>query len=153
MILIKSLCSSLEQQVNKYSKLILPEDYTFTFELDTNFSILVTRIHNSKAETSDVRKLSGAERKLFSLVLLISLLTFIPKSKRTNLLVLDEPTAAMGEDNKASLIRFLPVLQSIIPNIVVITPLDKQDYAVINPKVWTVQKRGLQSRIVEGGPR
>lgn len=153
MILIKSLCSSLEQQVNKYSKLIFPEDYTFTFELDTNFSILVTRIHNSKAETSDVRKLSGAERKLFSLVLLISLLTFIPKSKRTNLLVLDEPTAAMGEDNKASLIRFLPVLQSIIPNIVVITPLDKQDYAVINPKVWTVQKRGLQSRIVEGGPR
>jgi DNA repair exonuclease SbcCD ATPase subunit len=153
MILIKSLCSSLEQQVNKYSKLIFPEDYTFTFELDTNFSILVTRIHNSKAETSDVRKLSGAERKLFSLVLLISLLTFIPKSKRTNLLVLDEPTAAMGEDNKASLIRFLPVLQSIIPNIIVITPLDKQDYAVINPKVWTVQKRGLQSRIVEGGPR
>lgn len=153
LILIKSLCSSLEQQVNKYSKLIFPEDYTFTFELDTNFSILVTRVHNNNAETSDVRKLSGAERKLFSLVLLISLLTFIPKSKRTNLLVLDEPTAAMGEDNKASLIRFLPVLQSIIPNIVVITPLDKQDYAVINPKVWTVQKKGLQSRIVEGGPR
>jgi len=153
MILIKSLCASLEQQVNKYSKLIFPEDYTFTFELDTNFSILVTRVHNSRAETSDVRKLSGAERKLFSLVLLISLLTFIPKSKRSNLLVLDEPTAAMGEDNKASLIRFLPVLQSIIPNIIVITPLDKQDYAVINPKVWTVQKRGLQSRIVEGGPR
>lgn len=153
LILIKSLCSSLEQQVNKYSKLIFPEDYTFTFELDTNFSILVTRVHNSNAETSDVRKLSGAERKLFSLVLLISLLTFIPKSKRTNLLVLDEPTAAMGEDNKASLIRFLPVLQSIIPNIVVITPLDKQDYAVINPKVWTVQKKGLQSRIIEGGPK
>lgn len=153
LILIKSLCSSLEQQVNKYSKLIFPEDYTFTFELDTNFSILVTRVHNSSAETSDVRKLSGAERKLFSLVLLISLLTFIPKSKRTNLLVLDEPTAAMGEDNKASLIRFLPVLQSIIPNIIVITPLDKQDYAVINPKVWTVQKKGLQSRIIEGAPR
>lgn len=153
LILIKSLCASLEQQVNKYSKLIFPEDYTFTFELDTNFSILVTRVHNSNAETSDVRKLSGAERKLFSLVLLISLLTFVPKSKRTNLLVLDEPTAAMGEDNKASLIRFLPVLQSIIPNIVVITPLDKQDYAVINPKVWTVQKRGLRSRIIEGAPK
>lgn len=153
LILIKSLCASLEQQVNKYSKLIFPEDYTFTFELDTNFSILVTRVHNNNAETSDVRKLSGAERKLFSLVLLISLLTFVPKSKRTNLLVLDEPTAAMGEDNKASLIRFLPVLQSIIPNIVVITPLDKQDYAVINPKVWTVQKKGLRSRIVEGAPK
>jgi DNA repair exonuclease SbcCD ATPase subunit len=153
LILIRSLCSSLEQQVNKYSKLIFPEDYTFTFELDTNFSILVTRVHNKQAETSDVRKLSGAERKLFSLVLLISLLTFIPKSKRTNLLVLDEPTAAMGEDNKASLIRFLPVLQSIIPNIVVITPLDKQDYAVINPKVWTVQKKGLHSRIIEGAPK
>ena len=153
MILIRSLCASLEQQVNKYSKLLFPEDYTFTFELDTNFSILVTRVHNKNSETSDVRKLSGAERKLFSLVLLISLLSFVPKAKRTNLLVLDEPTAAMGEDNKASLIRFLPVLQSIIPNIVVITPLDKQDYSVINPRVWTVQKKGMQSRIVEGGPK
>jgi DNA repair exonuclease SbcCD ATPase subunit len=139
-MLIRSICESLQEQVNKYSKLIFPEDYRFEFELETQFSILVHRKYGKEKYVSDVRKLSGAERKLFSLVLLVSLLTFVPKSRRTSLLILDEPTAAMGKENVANFVRFLPILQKVIPTIVVITPLDPSVYQSIQPEVFTVVK-------------
>lgn len=139
-ILIKTLCASLETQVNKYSKFLFPEDYEFKFDLESQFDILVTRKYGKKTVTSDVRKLSGAERKLFALVLLVSLMTFLPKKIRSNLLVLDEPTAAMGAENISRFVRFLPTLQKVIPTIVVITPLDAREYAIINPEIFTVVK-------------
>lgn len=149
--MISSLCGHLQTTVNKYAKLIFPEDYRFEFELETQFSILVHRKYGKKNYVSDVRKLSGAEKKLFSLVLLVSLLTFVPKSRRTSLLILDEPTAAMGPENVASFIRFLPILQKVIPTIVVITPLDPSHYASIQPDVFTVVKqRDGTSTIVKG---
>jgi DNA repair exonuclease SbcCD ATPase subunit len=139
-VMLKNLASSLEAQVNKYAKLIFPEDFRFSFELDTQFSILVSRKYGAKEVTSDVRKLSGAEKKLFAIVLMISLLTFVPASRRSNLLILDEPTAAMGAENLARFIRFLPVLQTVIPTIVVITPLDPKDYSSITPQTFVVTK-------------
>jgi DNA repair exonuclease SbcCD ATPase subunit len=149
--IIRSICEKLQQQVNKYAKLIFPEDYHFEFELETQFSITVRRKYGKATYSSDVRKLSGAERKLFSLVLLVSLLSFVPKSRRTSLLILDEPTAAMGPENVANFIRFLPVLQKIIPTIVVITPLDPSHYSSIQPEVFTVVKeRNGTAKIVKG---
>ena len=153
-ILINTLCSELESRVNSYAKYLFTEDYTFGFELDSNFSITVTRSYGTRKETSDVRKLSGAEKKLFSIVLLISLMTFVPESRRSNLLILDEPTAAMGPENVTSFIKFLPVLNSVIPHIIVITPLESSDYIHVNPRVFTVVKtRKGVSTIKEGDHR
>jgi DNA repair exonuclease SbcCD ATPase subunit len=149
-LMIKSLCDSLAIQINKYSRLLFPEDYQFSLELETQFAITVTRKYGKKVVSSDVRKLSGAEKKLFALVLLVSLMTFVPKSRRSNLLILDEPTAAMGPENVSRFVRFLPMLQAVIPSIVVITPLDPREYLSINPKVFTVIKdRKGVSRIEE----
>ena len=149
--IIKSICVKLEEKVNEYAKLIFPEDYHFEFELDTQFSILVSRKYGKKTITSDVRKLSGAEKRLFSLVLLISLLVFVPKNHRSNLLILDECDANMGTENRDRFIRFLPVLQKAIPSIVVITPLGHQPYLTISPKIYTVVKeRNGTASIQEG---
>lgn len=147
-LIIKSLCGQVQDQINKYAKLILPEDFVFSLDLSTDFSILVTRIADGKEKTSDVRKLSGAEAGLFALVLLISLLSFVPKSRRPNLLVMDEPMATMGEANEERFVKFLPTLRSVIPNIVVITPRQVDRFRDMDHALWQVEKKGLRSRIV-----
>lgn len=148
-LIIRALCKQLEEQVNKYAKMMFAEDFVFSFDLETQFNITVTRRYGKKEIPSDVRKLSGAERKLFALVLIPSLMAFVPKSRRSNLLILDEPTAAMGPANVASFVRFLPLLNSVIPHIVVITPLSAVDYYSIKPRVYTVVKKKGISTIIE----
>lgn len=147
-IKIRTVCARLEQQVNKYARLVFPENFSFKFELETQFNITVTRPYGKREITSDVRKLSGAEALLFNLILLPSLLAFIPKKLRSNLLVLDEPTAAMGQEMIDSFVKFLPVLNSVIPNIVVITPMPSNPYP--GAKTFTVVKKNGWSKFVEG---
>lgn len=146
-LMIASICSRLETLVNKFSKLVFVEKYTFSFTLDTQINITCTRNLNGKSLTSDVRKLSGSESTLFSLILLLALYSFLPQKRRSNLLILDEPDANMGEQTQESLIRFLTVLNKIIPHIVIITP--RTDGVYEKAKFWTVVKSGSTSTIVE----
>jgi DNA repair exonuclease SbcCD ATPase subunit len=121
-VIIRSICQRLETTVNKYAKMLFPADFVFRFELDTQFNIVVERNFGSKKLVSDVRKLSGAESKLFSVLLLVALTTFVPPARRTSLLLLDEPTGALTAESSEAFCRFLPVLNKAIPHIVVITP-------------------------------
>jgi len=149
--MITMACAMLADQVNKYAKYVFAEDFSFSFELESNFSILVHRNYGAKEPSvSDVRRLSGAEKRLFSLVMVVALLSFVPPKQRPNILVLDEPTATMGQDNKEAFVRFLPILNKVIPHLIVITPLQPQDYVHIQPTVFTVVKRGSTSTIEEG---
>ena len=147
-LMIRLVCQKLEHQVNRYARLLFPEDFRFSFELETQFNILVTRKYGKGEVTSDVRKLSGAESLLFSLILLIALLSFVPPKNRTNLLILDEPTSTFSPEMIEAFVKFLPTLNSVIPHIVVITPLPNSSYP--GAKHYTVVKKGGKSRIVEG---
>jgi len=149
-LMIKAVCQRLEQQVNKYARLLFPEDVTFHFDLETQFDIVVKRKYGKKTIASDVRKLSGAESLLFSLILLIALLAFTPPKNRCNILVLDEPTANFGQEMVDAFVKFLPILNSLIPHIIVITPKPNSPYP--GSKIFTVVKKKGQSQIVEGVP-
>lgn len=149
-MVIRGLCAALESQVNRYAKFLFPEDYTFKFNLDTQFDITVTRKFGKTEHTSDVRKLSGAEAGLFNILLVVALTTFLPKSHRSNLLILDEVDANFSPAMTEAFIRFLPVLNKAIPHIVVITP-KSADYGE-NARYFTVVKKGSVSRILPGRP-
>lgn len=148
--MISMACSMLEEQVNKFAKLVFSEDFRFYFEMESTFTISVERHYGKRVVVSDVRKLSGSEKRLFSLVLVVSLLSFVPPALRPNILILDEPTATMGEDNKSAFIRFLPVLNKVVPHLIVITPLKPHDFAHLEPDVYTVVRDGSSSTIVQG---
>lgn len=148
--MISDVCGLLNDHINSYASFAFSEDFKFEFELDTQFSITVTRRFGKKTHVSDVRRLSGAEKRLFSLVLVPALISFLRPADRPSVLILDEPTATMGEDNKASFVRLLPILNKVIPTIIVITPLKPHDYVGIDPRVWTVVKDGPQSTIESG---
>ena len=148
-LMIEAICERLKTLVNRYSKMIFPEDYEFSFNLEPQFSFLVTRRYGKRHETSDVRKLSGAESLLFSLVLYVALMSFIPESKRTNVLMLDEPTANFSPEMTEAFVRFLPTLNSIVDHIIVITPMPQQPYP--GAQLWTVVKKNGISSIMRGG--
>ena len=150
-IAVQAISQRLMSTVNKYARIIFPEDYQFSFNWDTSqISILVHRKYGNKVKTSDVRKLSGAESKLFTLLLVISLLSFVPSNKRSSVLILDEPTSNFSEETSEAFKSLLPILNKVIPSIVIVTPKSKEIYEGANN--FTVVKESGVSRILEGHP-
>jgi len=143
---IEAISARLMQQINHYAHLVFP-GYTFEFRWDTQISILV---HRPNGETSDVRKLSGAESTLFTLILIPSLLAFTPERKRVSAIILDEPSASLSEVTIQAFHELLPLINKLIPCIVVITP--KADERLASAKNYTVLRKKTGATIVEGHP-
>lgn len=150
-LMINNISKTLSSTLNKYARLVFPEDYTFEFDFKTQFAILVHRKYGKRVSTSDVRKLSGAECKIFTLILILSMLTFIPPERRSSLLILDEPSANFSKETQEAFASLLPVLNKVIPCIVIITPKIEERYH--GAKEFTVVKslHGT-SQILEGHP-
>lgn len=144
---IKTIASRLMQEVNKYGRIVFPEDYTFDFNWDkSNMALIVHRKHGKKMLVSDVRKLSGAESKLFTIVLVMALMTFVPQRKRCSTLILDEPASTFSLETLDALKRLLPILNKLFPSIILITPRTDERYegamefTVLKEKVATILK-------------
>jgi DNA repair exonuclease SbcCD ATPase subunit len=148
---IRSTCAILEAQVNKMAAQLFPNPYTFRFDLDKQFTLDVTRTVGKKEVTSDVRKLSGAEAGLFDLLLSISLMSFLPESKRCNLLIMDEIDANFGPSVSQVFVNFLPKLAQMVPNILIITP--KETNYGSDAVYHTVVHRAGLSKILTGRRR
>jgi DNA repair exonuclease SbcCD ATPase subunit len=149
---IQAISKRLMVEVNKYARVVFPEDFEFSFSWDrSQISLVVTRKHGKKMLTSDVRKLSGAESKLFTLVLMAALMTFRPVSQRCNVLFLDEPTANFSPETTESFKRLIPVLNKIFPTIIIITPDSGERYE--GAEEWTVVKTKVEAKLVKGHPQ
>ena len=147
--MVAQISDALCRLLNKYSRIVFDSDYTFTLEWGTQLQLLCTRKVGAQELTSDVRKLSGAESKLFTLILILSLLSFVPPSRRPQLMILDEPTANFSSETTQAFIRLLNVLKTVVPSIVIITPRD-DIYPESYP--YTVVRTKSGSSIVPGLP-
>jgi DNA repair exonuclease SbcCD ATPase subunit len=144
-MIVAAISQHLMASVNQYASLVF-KDYSFEFVWGTQIQIIVNRPEGA----TDVRKLSGAESKLFTLILVLSLLKFVPRSKRLSLLVLDEPTASFSEETTEMFHTLLPHLQQIIPSILIITPDSRERLEGANE--YTVVRERKGSKIVRGHP-
>lgn len=152
---VKAISTRLMAEVNKYAKSIFPEDFEFDFVWESSkIQLLVHRRYRNgkktKTITSDVRKLSGAESKLYTFILVLAHLTFVPSRKRSNVLILDEPDSNMSAETTEAFKRLLPILNQVIPSIIVITPRSNERYE--GAKEFTVLKDKGVATIVEGHP-
>lgn len=145
---IEVISEKLTEKINSYRS-FFPENYRFEVSWKSNLDILVHREYKNTVVTTDVKKLSGGEYKLFVLILIMSLLNFVPSKDRFNLLILDEPSANMHEETRQIFIQILDVMLKIIPCIVIITPRSEERY---KGREYTVIKEKGKSRIVEGHP-
>jgi hypothetical protein len=148
---IEAISQRLMVLVNKYAQMVLPEKFTFEFVWDSQIRLLVHRHYGKKVKTSDVRKLSGAESTLFTLILVCALLAFVPSHKRCNVLILDEPAARLSKRLREVFKNMLVILNQLIPSIIVITPHDE---VYEGAHCFTVVKdRRGEATIVEGKPQ
>ena len=142
---IESISNHLMATVNRYAALVF-ENYSFEFVWGTQIQILVHRPEG----TSDVRKLSGAESMLFTLILILSQLVFVPKSKRLSLLILDEPYASFSEGTAELFAKLLPHIVQVIPSVLIITP--KSEYRFAGATEFTAIKQQGGTVIRKGHP-
>ena len=148
-LVLKNICVQIEKNLNKFSPFVFRENYRFKVVVsNSKIDVLVNRKYKNKVITSDVKALSGAESRMFSMLNLLAILPLIPKSRRCNTLIVDEPTANLDAPYiKMFTQRILPQLNRIIPHIVVISPLeDHKD--VQNCKLFKIVKSGDTSTIV-----
>lgn len=147
-LLIQRYASLLQQQVNKFVRFVFSEDFSFEFKYDKRLEVLVHRKYGKTVKTSDVKRLSGAEKKMFTLLLVIAGYTITPAKLRSNLLVLDELEANMGPEAVKNFLRMLPVLNKIIPHIVVITP--RPELHLEGARYFTAVKHRGVTTLMEG---
>ena len=143
---IEAISAQLVASINRYSSLVF-DNYRFEFVWGTKIQLLV---HRNGEPPTDVRKLSGAESMLFTIILVLSLLIFVPKNKRLSLLILDEPTASFSEGTTDLFNKLLPHVNQVIPSVLVITP--KSSIRVSGARELTVLRDREGSKIVEGHP-
>jgi len=128
LLLIKYIASVIEKNMNQYASLVYPEDVTFKFEVvnDREFNILRGSKRGTKIEYDDVRVLSGAESRAFSFLLPLAIMPLIPKERRLNVMVLDEPTNNMGAARMELFVKsFVPKLNQLVPHLVIISTSDE----------------------------
>ena len=147
LVTIGKVAKVIENNLNKYSNLIFPENMNFEIDIAPNkFDINVTRKDGTK---SDIRYLSGAETRMFSLAWMISILPLIPKERRFNYIILDEFEAGISESGRYNLIEdFLPELTKLVDTVIFLTPNKVNESP--SRKVYTVVKEGNKSTLIKG---
>lgn len=148
---IEAVTKMLAQQLNKYSSLVFPDNYRFSITWEKSKLSILCHRPTGKVKTTDVRKLSGAESRLFTYLLVFAQLQFVPKQQRSNLMVLDEPTTNMHQETAESFKSALKLLHTVIPCVIVITPQSSEFYD--DARALTVVRSKGKSRIVEGHPQ
>lgn len=127
LLMISRIAKIVETNLNLYASLLFHEPYKFIIEVGKNSFNLICYILDGKkkVEQRDIKHLSGAESRAFNLLFSLSLLPLIPKDRRCNIIVLDEPDTNFDKQMTRSFAEdFLPKLNSLIPHIIVVTPLD-----------------------------
>lgn len=148
--IVQIIGNRLMQLVNRYASQVFTEDYRFELDWSTSqINILCTRNAGKRKLISDVRKLSGAESRLFTIILLLALMSFIPTSKRPNVIIMDEADANLSSETIVSFQKLLVLLLQVVESIIIITPRSEDFYP--NATNYTVVRNGT-SRIVEAHP-
>ena len=141
---ISSIAQTLSSSLNENAHMLFSEPFSFDVNItDTRFDIMVDR----SPESSDIRKLSKSEQRRFSMLYAYYLNELIPPSSRSNLIVLDEMEDGSSDVNR-KLYRevFLPHLNSVVPNVFVVSPL-KEMQEVPGTRTLFVVKDGDSSHV------
>ena len=141
---IGAITQQLTRSLNENAHMLFSEPFHFDVNLtDSRFDIIADR----SPEASDVRKLSKSEQRRFAMLFSYCLNELVPPSRRSNIIVLDEMEDGSSDVNR-KLYRevFLPHLNSMIPNVFVVSPLrDMQD--VPGARTLFVVKDGDSSHV------
>jgi DNA repair exonuclease SbcCD ATPase subunit len=147
-LMVERCAKMIEEQINKMRRLFFAENFVFEFKYEKKLEFLVHRKVGKHVMTSDVCKLSGAEQRLFTILLVLARITLLPKNKRSNLLVLDEPEANLGPARQNLFVKALPLMNKIVPHIVILSP--RTDLQIPGARVYSLIKDKGVTTLIKG---
>ena len=108
-------------KLSEISRLMFNEAYKFSFVVEPRkLDIQVER----QGTVGGLADLSGSETRVWTILCAMSLLHLIPASRRTDTIILDELEANLDGTTRLRYTKeLLPELQSMVPKVVVVTPL------------------------------
>ena len=146
-VVLKDAADRICGNMNRFAPLLFAERMEFSAEVGSGGIGLLAR--RSDGRVSDVRHLSGAESRLFSLVWLLGTLPLVPSSRRCNLVVLDEFEANLDRPTREMLVgEYLPALNEVVDHVIFVTPNDPPEPGH-GRRVLTVVKDGESSTVKE----
>lgn len=144
----RRLQSTLELFVDNLNELApLIWDEPFKFEIETGPRKCDVIIHRNRTRGTAFN-LSGSERRSWQLIAALSMLRLLPANRRCDTIILDELEANMSVANRHRYINdFLPELQKVVPNILVVSPLTPKELGFQPDHGYMVEKKNGRSSL------
>jgi DNA repair exonuclease SbcCD ATPase subunit len=146
-LIVKRIAKTIEKNLNRLSPQVMLEPMKFELLVEgANFHVIANRKNKGKPMISDVRSLSGAERRMFILLFVAATLPLMPASKRFDSLILDEPFANLDDPNIERLRdRLIPMLSKVVPKLVLM--VTSPSMVPQGARVVTAVKANNESRL------
>lgn len=153
MFQLRESAAILSQQLTELSSLFFGTTYRFEIEVAPH-KLTVQAERNNKL--GSVKSFSGWETRCWNLLCAMAMLRILPSSMRCDTMILDEVEANMSKRARERYVKdVLPELATIVPKIIVVTPLingemplqPNYDYMVVKNQV----KGEFVSRIMPNG--
>lgn len=123
-----SMADLLEGSFNDHARLFFPESMYFQFDVaPSRVDVQVQR--NSLIGAASL--MSGSESRLFQLLCMASIMEYLPKKFRWDMVILDEIESNMEDVTRAFLVEScLPHIISAIDKVNIITPLPEDEFFI-----------------------
>lgn len=143
---LKESAAILSTKLTELSALFFNSTYNFDIEVAPHkLTVNVER----KGKIGAVKTLSGAESRSWNLLCAMALIRILPSSMRCDTMILDEIEANMNKRSRDRYVRdVLPELQSIVPKIVLISPLMDGELNLSPDRHFTVVNNRVDGQYV-----
>jgi hypothetical protein len=145
---LSSLTDSLQvlmQELNNLSPLLFDEKFKFDVETGPRrLNMLIER----NGRVSGMRGMSMSELRCWTLLFSTAMLKLLPSRMLTDTLILDEMESNMDPINKARYLKeFIPYLQTIVPKVIVVSPLIGNELSLQPDRAYMVEKKNNVSTL------
>jgi recombinational DNA repair ATPase RecF len=144
----KRLESTLElfvDNLNSLAPLIWDEPYKFDIETGPRKCNLI--IHRNKVAGSAFTT-SGSENRNLQILAALAMLRLLPDNRRCDTIILDEIEANMDMSSRHKMMKeFIIEVQKTVPNVVVVSPLTRQELGLQPDQAYRVTKRNAKSTL------
>lgn len=132
--------------LNQYAPLVWNEPYKFDIVVGPRRCDIIA--HRNREATSINNTMSGSEQRGWQLVSALALLRILPPSSRANTIVLDELEANSDDATRHRYVREgIPEVCKMVPQVVVVSPLDRKHLPVQCNREFVVHKRAGRSTL------
>ena len=142
---VQTLADTFVNLANDAASLLFSSPYKFSCDVAWNkFPITVER----NGRVSDVRFLSGSESRKFMALSALVMYQMIPDKMRFNTIIMDELESGQSQEDRVLFsTNFIPHVLEIVPHVMLITPMSKEEFSIEGANEFVVTKKNNVSTL------